>query len=75
MLKPEQIRMARAGLKWSLTDAAKKSGVSGNTINRIENGAGSRTDSIVSLQTAFEKAGIVFGADGSVRLLERRQRK
>ena len=75
MLTPEQIRMARAALKWGVRDVAKKSKMAANTVSRIENGeSDARSSTLAELQATFEKAGIVFGADGSVRL-EKRGRK
>lgn len=74
MISAEQIRAARAMLKWRAQDVADKAGLTIRTVQRIEAGERSYTDSLAAIQSAFEKAGIVFGADGSVRL-ERRGRK
>lgn len=61
MLSPEQIRMARAALKWGVRDLAKKSGVLANTISLIENSkTDPRASTLQAIQDAFEKAGIVF---------------
>jgi transcriptional regulator with XRE-family HTH domain len=78
MLSPEQIRMARAALKWGVRDLAKKSGIAANTISRIENGAGSYAATLAQLQATFEKAGIVFlpenGGGAGVRFRTRAKR-
>ena len=74
MMTPTQMRMARAALQWGVRDVAKKAVVGINTVTRIENGGDYRASTLAELQKTYEKAGIVFGADGSVRL-EKRGRK
>lgn len=67
-----QLRMARAALKWSVRDLAGKSGITANTISRIENGSDTRTSTIASLKQALEAGGVVFisenGGGAGVRL-------
>ncbi|UXT23796.1 helix-turn-helix transcriptional regulator [Agrobacterium tumefaciens] len=46
--------MARAGLGWGVRDLAEKSGVTANTVTRIENGSDAKTSTIHLLQTALE---------------------
>lgn len=75
MLTAEQARMARAALRWGIRDTAKKAKLSTKTVHQVEKGANALASTLTELQTVYEKAGIVFGADGSVRLGERRQRK
>jgi predicted transcriptional regulator len=72
MMTPEQIRMARAALDWSEPDAAKKTNLSPAVISALELGKDTRVSIVGEMQAAFEKAGIVFGADGSVRLTVKR---
>jgi transcriptional regulator with XRE-family HTH domain len=79
MLSPEQIRMARAALKWGVRDLAKKSGVLANTVSLIENGkTDPRASTLRAIQDAFEKAGIVFlpenGGGAGVRFKTRAKR-
>ncbi len=60
MISREQIRMARAALGWGLKILAEKSGVSGNTINRYENGADAYGETLAKLQRTLENAGVIF---------------
>ena len=61
-----QIRMARAALGWTLTDASEKSGVSIGTIRRAETNEGFQVLTEVNrkaITTAFTHAGIIFSGD------------
>jgi transcriptional regulator with XRE-family HTH domain len=63
MITPGQIRMARAGLGWTIEELCSNSGVSARTIKRIENAgdvmsANMRT--IVKIKTCLETGGIEF---------------
>jgi transcriptional regulator with XRE-family HTH domain len=63
MLTGSQIRSARAALSWSAQDLADRAGVSMKTIVRLEAVDGvpqSRSDTLLSIQSAFEAAGIEF---------------
>ncbi|PYC47268.1 transcriptional regulator [Litorivita pollutaquae] len=64
--------MARAALRWSVRDLADKSGITANTISRIENGSDTRTSTIESIRKALEAGGVIFvpenGAGVGVRL-------
>jgi transcriptional regulator with XRE-family HTH domain len=64
--------MARAALKWSTQDLAKKAGVGANTVNRFEDGQDSRVSSVQKMQDALIAAGIEFiedeRGDGVVKL-------
>jgi transcriptional regulator with XRE-family HTH domain len=63
MLDPAQIRAARALLGWRQEDLAKASGVGTATIQRMEKARGEISgyvSTLVRLQDAFEKAGILF---------------
>ncbi|MCC5641297.1 helix-turn-helix domain-containing protein, partial [Nostoc sp. CHAB 5844] len=64
LVKPAQVRMARAALRWSLEDLARAAGVHRNTITNFENEryAGS-PDALSSIQMALENAGIIFVAE------------
>jgi transcriptional regulator with XRE-family HTH domain len=60
-LTAAQSRMARAALKWSLHDAAAKSGVTYVTISRFECGKGKCFHSTKKLlRRAYEEAGVMF---------------
>lgn len=59
-MKPEQLRMARAALKWSVRDLAEKSGVTANTISRIENGSDTRNSTLTAIRNALESNNIQF---------------
>ena len=61
-----QIRMARAALGWTLSDASEKSGVSIGTIRRAETNDGFQVLTEVNrkaITSAFVEAGIVFTGD------------
>lgn len=74
----KQIRAARAALKWSISKLAEQSGVGISTIQKIEDVDGdpsvestlqwrsdARTESLIKIVTAMEKAGIKFlSSDG-----------
>lgn len=72
-MKPAQVRMARAALRWSLQDLANAAKVHRNTITNFENEryAGS-PDALAAIQTALENAGIELidenGDGAAVRL-------
>lgn len=74
MLRPAQVRMARAALRWSVRELAVKTGVADSTILRFESEKGTILSSnLARIQQSLEAAGIVFlasaGADGpGVRL-------
>jgi len=63
MLDPAQIRAARALLGWTQDDLSKASGVGTATIQRMEKSnqvISGYVSTLVRLQEAFEKAGILF---------------
>lgn len=60
-MTPAQSRMARAALKWSLSDLAAKSGVGRATVARFELGEGvTGADTIHKMQVALAGAGAEF---------------
>lgn len=66
MITSAQIRAARALLRWSARDLGEKSGVSLNTIQRMEatNGIpGGLAKNLAGVQRALEDAGVVFLAE------------
>jgi predicted transcriptional regulator len=69
MLEPAQIRAARALLDWRQEDLSNASGVGTATIQRIERSDGpiaGYVSTVVRLEAAFEKAGILFISDDEI---------
>jgi transcriptional regulator with XRE-family HTH domain len=69
MLEAAQIRAARALLGWRQDDLSKASGVGTATIRRIENSGSPITgyvSTVMRIQAAFEKAGILFIAGDEI---------
>jgi len=71
----EQVKAARALLRWSQNDLAKKSGMSIPTVKRLEAATGEiggRADTVAAIRTALETAGVEFisenGGGAGVRL-------
>ncbi len=63
MIHASQIRAARALLGWRQDELAKASGVGIATIQRLENSKGPLSgyfSTIMRIQSALEKAGILF---------------
>lgn len=68
----EQVRMARAGLNWSLKMLAERSGITGRTITHIEKGRHRLHHPATQrrIREAFEGAGAKFIGKRGVRLAE-----
>ena len=67
-LTTEQVRAARALLRWSQADLARHSGVSLPTVRRLEATPGiiaGRAETVWKLQEALEQAGVRFVYDDS----------
>lgn len=65
MLKPFQIRGARAFLGWPAPRLASEAGVSESTVRDYETGRRAiRSDNLAAIEAALERAGIEFIADG-----------
>lgn len=60
MINAAQIRMARAGLRWTAKQLAEEAGVAVTTINRIEGGGGSNSATLVAIRRALEGEGVKF---------------
>jgi transcriptional regulator with XRE-family HTH domain len=63
MITSEQIRAARALLRWSAQDLADKSGIGFRTIQRFESETGipaSRTSNLITIRKVLEDAGVIF---------------
>ncbi len=77
MLTPEQSRMGRAAVKWTVRDLAEKAQVGVTTINRFETDqAASNPATLAAMRRALEAAGVEFipenGGGVGVRLKARR---
>lgn len=60
-ISADQIRAARAFLDWSTADLAEQTGITANTINKIERKQVTpHKETITAIQAAFEGAGIEF---------------
>jgi predicted transcriptional regulator len=59
----EQVKAARAMLRWDQSDLAAASGVSLPTIKRLESASGAiggRADTVAAIRGALEAAGVIF---------------
>jgi len=81
MLTSDQIRAARALLRWSAQDLAGKAGIGISTVQRMENADGVPSASgknLEAVQRALERAGVEFitenGGGPGVRLKKRGKR-
>jgi ribosome-binding protein aMBF1 (putative translation factor) len=66
LITSDQIRAARAMLRWSSADLSAKAGVGTATIKRLEVQVGIpsvNTKTLISIKEALEKAGIEFTGD------------
>ncbi len=77
MITAEQIRAARALLKWPAQELADRTGISWRSIQRLESGSGipgSRSKNLMTIRKVLENAGVVFidqnGGGPGVRLKE-----
>ena len=60
MLEPAQIKMGRAGLDWSARTLGEKAGVGLATVARFEQGGGVTVKTLIKLEKALEKGGVIF---------------
>jgi transcriptional regulator with XRE-family HTH domain len=60
MITSDQVRMARAALKWSVAELARRAGVAAKTVIRYENGGNATTESVMKLKVAFDQAGLTW---------------
>ena len=74
----DQIRMARAALRWTVQDLAGKAEISKNTVTAIEGGGDYHAATLAAIQRALEAAGVVFipenGGGPGVRLKRKGKR-
>lgn len=67
-LTPEQCRMARAALKWSVAELGERAAVRAMTVSSFERGGDAYASTIRKLQDACETAGVVFVGAGEASL-------
>ncbi|MDB5394035.1 MAG: transcriptional regulator [Rhodospirillales bacterium] len=73
MITPEQCKMARVGLGWSVRDLARHAEIGASTVNRFETGSVEPIPAtLAAMQRALESAGVEFipenGGGPGVRL-------
>ena len=76
MLKPEQIRGARAMLGLTQAEVAKRAGISTTGLNNIERGASDpKASTLAAVQQVLEAAGVEFtnGGEPGVKLRRKEQ--
>ena len=69
MISSEQIRAARALLRWEQKDLAAASGVSLPSLKRLETQPGelaAHTRTVEALERAFNEAGVIFLGPGEI---------
>lgn len=64
-MKPEQSKMARAALGWSLTDLATHASLGRATVARFELGETVAGNSVDAMRSALERGGVEFIAAGA----------
>ena len=64
MIRPEQIRAARALLGWSQAQLAAEAKLSKTGLANIENGADPKSSTLNRIEQALEKAGVRFTEHG-----------
>lgn len=68
MIDADQLRAARAILKWKASDLSEKTGIAANTISSIERGiTHGRRDTMEKFQAVFEESGLEFLPDSGIR--------
>jgi transcriptional regulator with XRE-family HTH domain len=66
MITAQHLRMARAGLGWTLVDLGERANVNPNTIARYEGGREGMAGTLRRLETALRAAGVVFIEDDAI---------
>jgi transcriptional regulator with XRE-family HTH domain len=66
VITAQHLRMARAGLGWTLIDLGKRADVNPNTIARYEAGREGMAGKLRKLETALRAAGVVFIEDDAI---------
>lgn len=60
MLTPDQVKMARGALDWTVLDLAREAGVNPNTIKRFESGGNVTIATVEKIKTALVRADITL---------------
>ena len=60
MVTPDQVRVAREALGWSVRELAVRGSVSGNTVSRYENGHDCYGNTLLRIRRTLEHAGVIF---------------
>ena len=63
MMTPRHLRMARAGLGWSLATLAKRAGVNPNTLSRYEGGREVLSRTLRKVEQTLRSEGVIFIED------------
>jgi transcriptional regulator with XRE-family HTH domain len=76
MIRPSQIRAARAILDWTQAELAERAGISKTGLNNIERGSSDpKSSTLAAIQRVLEEAGVQFipenGGGAGVRLRDR----
>lgn len=66
-MTPDQSRMARAALKWSLADLANAAGIGRATVARFEAGENVADRNVKAMMDAFERHRVRLITDGSFK--------
>ena len=67
-MKPDDIRMGRAALNWSLDHLAQASGVHRNTISNFETGKyNGEPEKLAAIKRALQSAGVIFPVEAGER--------
>lgn len=60
MLTPEQVRMARAAVDWTVEELARQAGITAKTVHNYEHGGNATIDTLSKIKAAFDKAGVTW---------------
>ena len=60
MISPRQVRMARAGLGWTLAELARRGHVNPNTLSRYEAGRDVLSGTVRKMEGVLKEAGVEF---------------
>jgi transcriptional regulator with XRE-family HTH domain len=66
MITAQHLRMARAGLGWTLVDLGERADVNPNTIARYEAGREGMAGKLRKLETTLRAAGVMFIEEDAV---------
>ena len=64
VITAQQLRMARAGLHWTLGQLAARAGVNPNTLSRYESGREMMSGTLRKVESTLRLAGVIFTEDG-----------